>query len=337
MPTKKSQTQNPTANKTYGGDRTIEVVTIGEGLLIFNPPNYQLIEHSTVFDAVVGGTEANVAIALENLGVETGWISKLPNNPLGRRLRNVIKGFDVDVSRVIWSPEGRTGLLFVELGAEPRPTKSWYDRSNSAASFMTPEEIDWNYVRRAKLLHLTGLTATLSPQCEKTVTRAIKEAHEARMLTSFDVNYRHLLCTTKKALSTIQKLIANISILIMTLQDAKQVFQLEGTPETIAKKLKKEFTPDVVVLTLGKEGSLAFSDKTYRGKAYPVKVVNRMGAGDAFDAGFIYGYLRKGKVQAGLEYGGAMAALKHTIPTNISIFSVEDVEQIMRERVDIIR
>lgn len=121
------------------------------------------------------------------------------------------------------------------------------------------------------------------------------------------------------------------------MEDAKQVFQLEGTPETIAKSLKKEFTPGVVVLTLGKEGSLAYSDKTYTGRAYPVKVVNRMGAGDAFDAGFIYGYLRKGKVQAGLEYGGAMAALKHTIPTHISIFSVEDVEQIMRERVDIIR
>ena len=104
-----------------------------------------------------------------------------------------------------------------------------------------------------------------------------------------------------------------------------------------ADQWKKEFTPDCVVLTLGKQGSLAYSDKIYKGRSYPVKVVNRMGAGDAFDAGFIYGYLRKGKVQAGLEYGSAMAALKHTIPTNISIFSVDDVELIMRERVDIIR
>ncbi len=323
--------------QTIDRNKSIDFVTIGEGLLILSPPNYQLIEHATVFNAIVGGTEANVAIALENLGLDTGWISKLPNNPMGRRLRNVIKGFDVDVSRVIWSSTGRTGLLFVEIGAEPRPTKSWYDRANTAASTLSPEDVDWNYVKTAKILHLTGLTATLSRNCERTLSRALEEARDAQMLTSFDVNYRHLLCSPEQALKTIKNLIMNLSILILTLEDAEQVFQLEGTPEHIAKQLKKEYNPDVVVLTLGGKGSLAYSDKIFTGRTYPIRVVNRMGAGDAFDAGFIYGYLKKGTVQAGLNYGAAMAALKHTIPENISIFSVEDVEQLMKEQKDMIR
>ncbi|MHA1916944.1 MAG: sugar kinase [Candidatus Ranarchaeia archaeon] len=330
-----SGNENDCCKSTNNSD--IEFVTIGEGLLILSPPNYQLIEHSNRFDAIVGGTEANVAIALENLGVNTGWVSKLPNNPMGRRLINVIKGYDVDVSRVMWTDKGRTGLLFVELGSEPRPTKSWYDRTNSASSTLCPEEVDWDYIRRAKLIHLTGITAALSKTNLATVKKAVEVAQEAKMVTTFDVNYRRLLWEPDRAKKTLESVIPNISVLITTLKDTDVVFGVDGTPEEVAKKLKKEFNLDIVVLTLGNNGSLAIADKTYTGRSYPIRIVNRMGAGDAFSAGFIYGYLKKKNVQAGLNYGGAMAALKHTIPTNISIFSVEDVESCMKGYEDIIR
>ena len=307
----------------------VEVVTIGETMLMLAPPPPQLMENCENFMVMIGGSEANVAIGLQRLGVKSGWISKLVDNALGRKIVNTIRGYGVDVSRVVWTENGRIGLFFVEFGVEPRPLKTIYDRIGSAITTLEEGEIDWEYIKQAKILHQTGITPALSPCCRDLTITAAKRAKEMELKNSFDVNYRSLLWKPEEAKKTLDDILPYVDILISTLKDAHMLLGDELPPEETAIKLRREYGSEVVVITLGEKGSLARSTETYYGRSYRLKEVNRLGTGDAFDAGFIYGYLRGG-VQAGLDYAGAMAALKFTVPQNIPIINKEDVEKLMR-------
>ena len=310
-------------------DKRLEVVTIGETMLMFAPPPFHRIEYADNFMAMIGGAEANVAIGLQRLGIRSGWISKLVDNPLGRKILNTIRGYGVDVSRVVLTRKGRVGLFFVEFGAEPRLLKTIYDREGSAMTTLEPAEIDWEYVGQAKVLHQTGITPALSACCRNLTLKAAEKAREMGLKNSFDINYRSLLWTPDEARHTLNAILPNVDILISTLKDAHLMLEDELAPEAAAVKMRKEYGCEVVVITLGPEGSIARSDRTYRGKAYHSTEVNRLGAGDAFAAGFLYGYLKK-SVQAGLEYGGAMAALKFTVPVNVPIIEKEDVRNLLK-------
>ena len=310
-------------------DRYPEVVTIGETMLMFAPPPFHRIEYADIFMAMIGGAEANVAIGLQRLGVNSGWISKLVDNPLGRKILNTIRGFGVDVSRVVLTKEGRIGIFFVEFGAEPRPLRTIYDRKGSAITTFKPNEIDWEYVGHAKLLHQTGITPALSSCCRDLTLEAAEKAREMGVKNSFDINYRSLLWKPDEARRILDVILPNIDILISTLSDACLMLEDELPPETAASEMQKKYGCEVVVITLGEEGSIAKSDKIYRGRPYHSTEVNRLGAGDAFAAGFLYGYLKKG-VQAGLEYGGAMAALKFTVPLNIPVIDKEEVDDLLK-------
>ena len=310
-------------------DRYPEVVTIGETMLMFAPPPFHRIEYADIFMAMIGGAEANVAIGLQRLGVNSGWISKLVDNPLGRKILNTIRGFGVDVSRVVLTKEGRIGIFFVEFGAEPRPLRTIYDRKGSAITTFKPNEIDWEYVGHAKLLHQTGITPALSSCCRDLTLEAAEKAREMGVKNSFDINYRSLLWKPDEARRILDVILPNIDILISTLSDACLMLEDELPPETAASEMQKKYGCEVVVITLGEEGSIAKSDKICRGRPYHSTEVNRLGAGDAFAAGFLYGYLKKG-VQAGLEYGGAMAALKFTVPLNIPVIDKEEVDDLLK-------
>jgi len=310
-------------------DRYPEVVTIGETMLMFAPPPFHRIEYADIFMAMIGGAEANVAIGLQRLGVSSAWISKLVDNPLGRKILNTIRGFGVDVSRVVLTKEGRIGIFFVEFGAEPRPLRTIYDRKGSAITTFKSNEIDWEYVGHAKLLHQTGITPALSSCCRDLTLEAAEKAREMGVKNSFDINYRSLLWKPDEARRILDMILPNIDILISTLSDACLMLEDELPPETAASEMQKKYGCEVVVITLGEEGSIAKSDKIYRGRPYHSTEVNRLGAGDAFAAGFLYGYLKKG-VQAGLEYGGAMAALKFTVPLNIPVIDKEEVDDLLK-------
>lgn len=309
--------------------RRVEAVTIGETMIMFAPPPFQLIENSNTFIAMLGGAETNVSIGLERLGMHSGWISKLVDNALGRKILNTMRSYGVDVSRVILTDMGRVGLFFVEFGAEPRPLKTIYDRAGSAFTTLRPEEIDWEYISQAEILHQTGITPALSECCRELTIKAAEKAREMGVKTSFDVNYRSLLWSPDEARRCLDKILPNIDILISTWRDANILLNDELPPEEAALRLKKEYGSEVVVITLGDKGSIARTTRIFRGRPHPVREVNPLGAGDAFAAGFIYGYLRR-DVQAGLEYGSAMAALKITLPVNIPVIERQDVERLIR-------
>lgn len=316
--------------------KNIDVVTLGEPLIVLRAPPYSTLENSRVLELLVGGSEANVAVGVARLGMKSAMIGKVVNNPFGRTFVNTIRGFGVDVSGIVLASEGKTAFMFVELGAHPRPSRTIYDRKGSVTSTLQSSEVNWSLVRRAKVLHLTGITLALSEQCVRVVTKAIEEAKSAGTRISFDVNYRSEMWAKEEAARVLEKVLTSVDVLTITQKDAQILFDLKGRPRQILGKLKERFRSDVVTLTLGEMGAISYQKEFRVGRRYEVSRLNRYGAGDSFVAGFLYGYLNEG-VQMGLDYGSAMAAIKLTVPNeNLPLISKQDVDDLIRRgrRVD---
>ena len=308
------------------------MICLGETMVMFAPPPNELIEYSLSFTSLLGGAEANVAIGLERLGVHAGWIGKLPKNALGRKLVNETRSFGVDTSAVVWSETGRVGTFFVEWAARPRRISTIYDRANSAATTLTADELDWDYIRGARWLHLTGISPALSETCRVSTREIAVRARSLGVRVSFDLNYRSLLWSEERARAIWAEILPAVDLLIATEADAAIVLGERLPRESALRSLFARFDLQAAVLTLGDEGSLAFDGETlYRSTGYEVQPVNRLGAGDAFVAGLLFGYLRSG-LQVGLDYGSAMAALKMTVPQNIPLATREDVERLLSNR-----
>lgn len=305
-----------------------DVVTIGETMLRMTAPAGIALETASQLSLHVGGAESNVAIALSRLRISTGWISRLTDNPLGRRICNEVRAQGVDVSPVLWTRGDRVGTYFVELGRAPRPNRVLYDRSGSAMASINPDEVDWAYVRAAKVVHLTGITPSLSAACRELVVRAIREAKSAKVAVSFDINYRARLWTAAAAASTLEPLLSQVTVLISTAEDAQVLFGIGGSAQAVAEALRARFPCEVVAVTDGAQFAAASAGRTFERGGFKVDVVDRIGAGDAFAAGFLHGYLAR-DIKRGLDYGAALAALKHSYHGDAVWASAEDVAELI--------
>jgi len=252
---------------------------------------------------------------------------------LGRFIANKIREHGVDTSHIIWVKEGRVGIYFLEFGSSPRASQVIYDRKGSAISTLTANEIDWKPILSGtKLFHTSGITPALSKNCAEATAKAISEAKSAGCLISFDLNYRSKLWSSAEARECFSEILSSVNILITTIEDTWQVFGMSGTHEEIAQKLKDMFPVNVVAITIrdprtvrtASWTSIALADRLYRGKVYELEIVDRVGTGDSFTAGFLYGYLT-GNVEKGIAYGDAMSALKHTFPGDITWVTEEEV------------
>lgn len=306
-----------------------DVITIGETMLRLSAPTGVALEQAPHLLVHVAGAESNVAVGLSRMGTSAGWISRLADNPLGRRILNDIRSQGVDVSRVLWTRGERVGTYFVELGRTPRPGRVVYDRAGSAMAAINPEEVDWSYVRGARVVHMSGITPGLSPSCFQLVTRALQEAKSGGQVVSFDVNYRARLWSATEAAATLSLLLRQVGILVCTAADARLLFEIDGGGAVeVAEALHHRFRPDVTVVTSGVHFAAADGKRTYQREGYAVEAVDRIGAGDAFAAGFIHGFLTEG-VEQGLMYGAALAALKHTYYGDTAWVSAADVETLL--------
>lgn len=320
------------------------IVTLGEAMLRFTPADGEHPEAARHWIAEVGGAESNVAIALARLGLAVGWVSRLPTTWLGRRVARVLRGHGVDVSRVLWTTEGRLGLYFVHPGVPPRPAQVLYDRAGSALATIDPDEVDWAYVRTARVVHLTGITPALGAGPRRLVERAIAEVHAAGGLVSFDVNYRARLWAPEAARQVIEPLLEAVDLLLLGRTDLRALFPDLATDavatddEAALRALAARFRPRVAVLRCGAQGALALAgDALERCPALPAAEVDRLGRGDAFTAGFLYGYL-EGSVAQALRYGVAIAALKMTYPGDACWATRADLQQALAaEATDIVR
>jgi 2-dehydro-3-deoxygluconokinase len=310
--------------------RPVDVWTLGETMVRFTPKAFARLEEGGEWDVRTGGSESNVAVGLTRLGRRVAWVSKLPRNPLGRLIARRIASFGVDVEQVLWSDLGRAGVYFIEPGAAPRPTRVLYDRAGSAASTMAPDEFDWTALDGVRHVHLSGITPALSDSCCQTVARALTEAKARGCSISFDVNYRARLWGHAAARVALAPLVAQVDLLICTEVDARLVFELSGGWQEVLRGLHAMMSGGgAVALTLGSSGAAVYTGRDYyQATAFEVSEVDRVGAGDAFDAGLIWGCL-EGDLQKGLNYGTAMAALKHTLPGDEFTATADEVEALL--------
>jgi 2-dehydro-3-deoxygluconokinase len=301
-------------------------------MIMFAPPGHELMEHSETFRALIGGAEANVAVGLVRLGVHAGWIGKLPDNALGRWVVNGTRRYGVDTSAVVWSETGRVGTFYVEFGAKPRPTKTIYDRAGSAATTLTADELDWDYIGAAQWLHLTGITPALSETCRRAVPEIVRRARALGVKVSFDLNYRSKLWSPDEARVAWDEILPHVNLIITTEEDAAMLLDTPDrtfSRETALRKLFDSYQPDAVVMTCGGTGSTAFDgQQVMTAPSWSLELVNRLGAGDAFAAGLLYGVIRA-DLQAGLAYGNAMSALKFTVSQNLPLIDKDDVERLL--------
>lgn len=306
-------------------------VGLGEGLVRLSPPDHQRIEQAQTFEVQIGGAELNVCVALSRLGVEAAWISKLTNNPIGKLITNRARQYGVDVSRVVWTDCGRVGLYFLEVGSTPRANTVIYDRAHSAINTLSADELDWEFISRAKIMHLTGITPALSENARQLVKDVIVRLKDANVLLSFDVNYRSKLWTVEEARKTLIELLPRVDFLFVTLEDAMSVIGLNGTPEEIVKQLRREFASTVAMLTFSEGGAMACPDglTVYYQPPYKLNVVDRLGAGDAFVAGAIFGWLNNEPWEKCLANAVAMAALKCTIPGDFAVIDRGELETLL--------
>ena len=282
------------------------------------------LEDAPAFNAHVAGSEANVAFAAARVGLRAAWVSVLPDNVLGRRVANTLAAGGVDTSLVRWEKAGRLGLYFVELAAPPRPIDVLYDRANSTMALATPEMFDWPAVCDTRIMHVSGITLALSDSCRELVRRAVEEGRSRGVMITMDVNYRHRLWSREAAAAAVREIASQVDVMVCTGEDARDLFDART-----AEQLQDVLGIETVVLTLGVEGAVAVrSGTSVRRPAPAVTTIDRVGAGDAFMAGFVWG-LVDGSLELGLERGLAMSALKMTLHGDLFRFDRGDVEALL--------
>ena len=285
-----------------------QLTTLGEAMLRLSVRPGDRLEDAPAFDVYVAGSEANVAYAAARVGLRAAWVSALPDNTLGRRVARTLAAGGVDTSLVRWEKAGRLGLYFVELAVAPRPIDVLYDRAGSTMAQATAEAFDWAAIADTQFLHVSGITLALSDSSRAVARAAMEAARNSRAVVTFDVNYRHKLWNAAAAAAAVRDVVSLIDVLVCTAEDARDLFGV-----TSAEELRAALGVATAVVTLGAEGAVASrGDTTVRRGGHQVETVDRVGAGDAFVAGLIWG-LADGSLELGLERGLAMSALKMTL------------------------
>ncbi len=309
-----------------------DLIGLGEVMLRLAARPPQRLEQASDLDVQIGGTEANVAAACARLGLRTAVISVLPaEHAWGDRTVRELTGHGVDCRGILRRPGQRMGLYFIEYGMAPRPVRILYDRRDSAFSRLVAEDVDWALVRDARLVHLTGVTAALGSNVRDVVRRAIAEAAGAGVPVSFDVNYRSRLWSPKEARDFLAEILPRVRYLFIGADDAATVFELEGSPERVLEGLHPLAPAATIALTLGEAGSAVLTaGRIHRpSRRYLVSVVDRVGAGDAFAAGFLWATLIGRDAQQAVDAATALAALKCTIWGDVPLVSRAELEELL--------
>ena len=313
-----------------------DLVTIGEVMLRLTIPAPARFETARQLDVQFGGAEANVAAACARLGLRVAWLSALPANAWGTRIRRELAGHGVDCEHVRSVDDARLGVYFLEFGTSPRPIRVLYDRRDSAFARLTPDALDWEPVRRARCVHVSGITPALGPGPRRIVEQVLREAAAV----SFDVNYRATLWPPAEARAFAESVLPAARHVFFGLSEAETVLGLTGSPEsTIEAVARLAPKAQSIALLQGEAGSLVLdSERLWRpSRRHTVHVVDPIGAGDAFVAGFLWATLTGRGPQAAVDAGAAVAALKCSTWGDIALVSVRDVEDVLAGGPDVRR
>lgn len=334
-----------------------KVVTFGEIMLRLATPGYLRFTQAGEFTATFGGGEANVAVSLANYGIPTDFVTRLPENDIAKACVMDLRKYGVGTSNIIYGGD-RVGIYFLETGAVARASKVVYDRANSAISEIKPGMVDWEKVfEGAQWFHWTGITPALSQGAADACLEAIRVANKMGITVSCDLNYRkNLWKYGKKASEVMPALVEGCDVILGNEEDAEKVFGIkpEGFDvtatagevnaqefESVCTQMMKRFPrAKKVIITL--RGSINANHNTWGGVLYDgsklfasrrydiTHIVDRVGGGDSFMGGLIYGLITyTGDDQKALEFAVAASCLKHTIYGDFNMVSVDEVEKLM--------
>ena len=333
-----------------------KVVTFGEIMLRLKSPGYERFFQSPSLEATFGGGEANVSVSLANYGMETAFVSVLPKNDIGEACVRELRGFGVDVSSIVRA-DGRMGIYYLETGAVQRPSKVIYDRAGSAICEAKPGDIDWKKAfEGATWFHLTGITPAISQGAADLSLEAVKAAKEMGLHVSCDLNYRkNLWKYGKRADEVMTELVKYVDTVIANEEDFQKSLCLSVESSAAVEEgqinvenykkiaaLAMEKYPNIkrVAITLRESKSANHNDWSaclYNGKDFFLSrkyaitdIVDRVGGGDSFGGGLIYGLNTYPDEKTALEFAVAASCLKHTIGGDFNRVSVSEVESLMK-------
>jgi 2-dehydro-3-deoxygluconokinase len=324
-----------------------KIVTFGEIMLRLAPQGYERFVQTKDFGAVYGGGEANVAVSLANYGKEAYFVTKLPKHEIGQSAVNELRRYGVHTDYIVRGGE-RVGIYFCEKGSSQRPSKVIYDRAHSSISEAKRGEFDWKKIfEGAEWFHFTGITPALSDESAALTLEAVKAAKEAGVTVSVDLNYRKKLWSTQKAGEVMGEIVKYCDVVIANEEDAEKVFGIKAAEtditgghlsdegyKDVAKQLVERFGLTHVAITLresfsatrnGWSAMLYDGKEFYKSKRYDIHIVDRVGGGDSFGGGLIYGLTSGMNNQDALEFAVAASCLKHTIEGDYNLVSVEEV------------
>lgn len=325
-----------------------KIVTFGEIMLRLAPKGYLRFMQEPEFQATFGGGEANVAVSLANYGVDAAFVTKLPENPIGEAAIGELRRHCVSTEKIARGGS-RVGIYYLEKGASQRPSKVVYDRAHSSIAEADRTDFDWNEIfRDVTWFHFTGITPALGKNVAAICLDAVKEAKERNITVSCDLNFRKNLWTSEEAGRTMGQLMEYVDVCIANEEDAEKVFGIKAASTDVtsgrldhdgycdvAKQLAKRFGCKYVAITL--RTSLSASDNKwaamlYNGeealfsREYLVHIVDRVGGGDSFGGGLIYGLYTGMDDKEALEFAVAASCLKHTVEGDFNRVSVKEVQ-----------
>jgi 2-dehydro-3-deoxygluconokinase len=341
----------------------LDLVSLGECMVRLSPPGHGRIEFSQLFEAWVGGGEYNVAYALARLGLRTGWVGGLVDNPVGKIILNHARSAGLDTRHVVTLPydgvgrEARIGLNWTEVGQGPRASVTLYDRGHSATSKIKPSDVDWHELfakRGVRWLHTGGIFTCLSPSTRQVAGEALKAAHEAGTIVSYDLNFRAKLWSSQEAIDATGPLVQHIDCLIGNEEDFQKVlgYEVEGADDNLQelpidsyKKMVRRVAkdhPNLKVIGTTLRGVLnanendwsailywAKTDTFYDGPSFQrLLLEDRVGGGDGFASGFAYAFLAGADPQQAVNLGTAHGALLQTTRGDTSQITLKELEHV---------
>jgi len=328
----------------------VKVVTMGEIMMRLSPPNNLRFVQTDSFDVIFGGGEANVAVSLANFGLDVYYVTKLPKHAIGQAAVNSLRKYGVKTDYIVRGGD-RIGIYFAENGASVRASQVIYDRAHSAIAEADPADFDFDAIfEGAAWFHWTGITPAISDKAIELTKAACQAAKRHGVTVSVDLNYRKKLWSPEKARRVMTDLMQYVDVCIGNEEDAeitlgfkpgksdvtKGELDLEGYKD-IFKQMHERFGFQYVVSTLRESYSasdngwsaLIYDGKDfYHSRKYNLHIVDRVGGGDSFAAGLIYGLLTGKSMADALEFGVAASALKHTIPGDFNLVTVQEVENL---------
>ena len=329
----------------------MKVVAFGEMMLRLSPPGVERLLQSPALSATFGGAEANVAVSLAHWGCESVYVTRVPAHAIGDAAVRALRTEGVRTEFILRGGD-RLGIYYAESGVSQRPSTVIYDRARSAISEIDPATIDWPRVLAgAKWFHVSGITAALGSNVARCVADGLAAARAAQVRTSVDLNYRRKLWSEEEAQSVMRPLMKYVDVLIANEEDVQAVLGLDVPGVNVQTgrlnaKAYRDVTrgvcalgPRVVAITLRE--SISATDNGWsavlggsepgellESQHYDIRVVDRIGAGDAFAAGLIYGLANGRPPMEALRFAVAAGALKHSIPGDFNRVSVEEVERL---------